>query len=117
MKEAQEVDGLKAKLEEYESLKSELDKANNALLSVKTGRGGEDNKEIPDDKKADIEKKLSEKDEIISFLQQELDRHKNGESAKKLDFTSLNLSLERFTAEISSAKNELEEAQKKIGTM
>jgi DNA repair exonuclease SbcCD ATPase subunit len=131
MKEAQQVEGLKAKLEEYESLKSELDKANSALASVKQktspdgvetvgddGNAVETNKDIPDDKKADLEKKLSEKDEVISFLQNELDRHKNGESANtKLDFTSLNASLQRFTAEISSAKNELEEAQKKIGTM
>jgi hypothetical protein len=119
MKEAQEVEGLRTKAIEYEFLKSELEEAKLALASLM----GESidvshrkvEKGMSDNANSDIETKLKEKDEVISFLQKELERHKMGEKAPpQMDFTALNATLARFAEELTSAKQELEEAQKKI---
>jgi hypothetical protein len=112
MEEAQEVDVLKDKLDEYENLKHELEEANQKLSSLK-----EKNVEavVTEVETPEIEK-LKEKDTATSVLQIERDCHKREDSgpSTKLDFCSLNTSLALFCEEISLAMSELEEAQKKL---
>jgi chromosome segregation ATPase len=113
MEDAQEVDRLNAKLDEYEKLKHELKEASQKLSTLKEKDG---KAVMTENWTSEIEKKLNEKDDVISVVQNELHRHKMGESAPptKPDFTSLNTSLARFSEEISMAMSELEEAQKNL---
>jgi chromosome segregation ATPase len=113
MEEVQEVDGLKQKLHDHERLRHDLEEANQKL-SMLEEKDGEAVMAVVEALEGG--KKLDEKDEEIAGLRNELDPQKREESVppSKLDFTTLNTSLARFSEEISLAMSELEEAQKKL---
>lgn len=123
--ETQEIGSLKIKIAEYEKLKMDLDDANKALSDLKitesaaTTDATQTNTPMANDTRAGLELKLSEKDKVIAFLHEELGRYRIGGAPKiePSDFSSLNESLARFSAEIALAKSELEEAQTKMNMM
>ena len=125
LSEAEKVEGMKAKIAEYESLKTELAAARQALAEqtantseTKAVEQDQSSTKLVTENRSVLEHSLKEKDEMISLLRNELKNHQQAVSQPTVseagDFPALNAQLAKFSEEIEKARRELEDGKRRM---